>query len=235
MVYYINWIVGVSIGTILILYLAFLIAFRKSILNYFKSDYKKENHVGLFKACCDTGTYGEFLTFLELEKFQHHRKIVVNPYLPRKDKTTSEIDLVFINAIGIYVIESKNFSGSIYGKESDFKWTQILGKTKKSTFYNPIRQNDTHIKVLQDNLKLPRNINFFSVVVFSDRCKLKVSAETPVIHRRDLIKEINESYKSNKHILNELQIDEIYKQLKKYTNASKKVKKQHIQNIKEKY
>lgn len=229
------WILaGICWSVVLVLIILIFIKERKLIINYIKSDYRKESKIK-YSQLHEKGTYGEFLTFVELEKFQHHKKIVVNPYLPRRDKTTSEIDLVFINATGIYVIESKNFSGSIYGKESDFNWTQFLGKWKKPTFYNPIKQNDTHIKVLQNNLDLPKNISIFSIIIFSDKCKLKVVSSTPVIHRKDLINEINEAYKMNKHILTDSQIDEIYKQLKKYTNASKKVKKQHIQNIKEKY
>lgn len=53
-----------------------------------------------------------------------------------------QIDCVAINQQGIFVFESKDYSGYIYGDGLHKSWTQVLnyGKTKHQ-FYNPIRQN----------------------------------------------------------------------------------------------
>ena len=45
----------------------------------------------------------------------------------------------------IFVIEAKDYSGSIYGNSSSKNWKYYLGKSKHE-FYNPIFQNNNHIK-----------------------------------------------------------------------------------------
>ena len=76
-----------------------------------------------------------------------------------------QIDHIFINKFGIWVIETKNYAGTIYGQENQQEWTQVLafGNTKNK-FYNPIKQNLTHIYHLSRYLKV-QNI-FHNVVVF---------------------------------------------------------------------
>ena len=51
-----------------------------------------------------------------------------------------------IHEKGIFVIESKNYSGWIFGNERDKKWTQVLANGDKNYFFNPILQNKIHIK-----------------------------------------------------------------------------------------
>lgn len=78
---------------------------------------------------------------------------------------TCQIDHVLINHYGIFVIETKNYSGRIYGKERQLEWTQTLnyGKTKNK-FYNPVRQNDTHVYYV--NRILEARFPVYSAVVF---------------------------------------------------------------------
>ena len=65
--------------------------------------------------------------------------------------------MVFLHESGLYVIESKNYSGWIFGNEEQDHWTQCLrGKfhtTQKHSFYNPLLQNETHICALMELLK----------------------------------------------------------------------------------
>lgn len=49
----------------------------------------------------------------------------------------TEVDLIYINTSGIYVIESKNYSGWIFGDFKQKYWTQTF-KTEKHKFYNPV-------------------------------------------------------------------------------------------------
>jgi len=75
------------------------------------------------------------------------------------------IDLVVATRVGIIVFEVKDFSGWIYGKGNQTKWTQVLAYgNEKYRFYNPLMQNNTHIKQLRQKLK--ENVPFYSVVVF---------------------------------------------------------------------
>ena len=49
-----------------------------------------------------------------------------NVYVPRKDGRSSEIDLLYITRKGIIVVESKNYSGYIFGDENNKNWTATL-------------------------------------------------------------------------------------------------------------
>lgn len=79
------------------------------------------------------GFFGEIfirflLRFLDKEKY-----IVVNDVLiPTLDGRTSQIDHVIISIYGIFVIETKNYNGWIFGSEHSKNWTQVIYKTKIS-------------------------------------------------------------------------------------------------------
>lgn len=60
------------------------------------------------------GTYGENLTIFDLELLKvkgYNGNILHNLYIPYNNGKTSEIDILFITKKGIFVIESKNYSG----------------------------------------------------------------------------------------------------------------------------
>ena len=66
------------------------------------------------------GSYGEKLTAKELKRvnfFGRKGKILRNVYLPKENGQTSEIDLLYITEKGIFVFESKNYSGWIFGND----------------------------------------------------------------------------------------------------------------------
>ena len=98
---------------------------------------------------------GEYLIWKELQKFElSGGKFLFNLYIPKPNEETTEIDVVLLHPKGFFVIESKNYSGWIFGSENNLNWTQILpiGKRKegnKVQFYNPLRQTGTHIKHLK--------------------------------------------------------------------------------------
>ena len=96
--------------------------------------------------------------------------MLTNVYIPKNDGTTTEIDLLMINKTGIYVFESKNYSGWIFGDEKSKNWTQTLKGGKKNKFFNPILQNRAHINALKKLVKDVDSNNFYSYIVFSDRC-----------------------------------------------------------------
>ncbi len=92
--------------------------------------------------------YGEYLSFNKLEKIKGDHRILTNVYLPKGNGETTEVDLIYIHETGIYVLESKNYSGWIFGDEKSKYWMQTLQNGHKEKFYNPIFQNNTHIKYL---------------------------------------------------------------------------------------
>lgn len=77
---------------------------------------------------------------------------------------TTQIDHIVLSRSGVFVIETKNMSGWIFGDARQARWTQIL-PGHKAQFQNPLRQNYHHVKVVQDLLGLRRD-QLENLVVF---------------------------------------------------------------------
>lgn len=74
-----------------------------------------------------------------------NRYVVLNDvYLPMDDGEITQIDHIVVSRFGIFVIETKNWRGTIYGDPTAAKWTKF-SKGCKSTFMNPLRQNYKHV------------------------------------------------------------------------------------------
>lgn len=185
------------------------------------------------------GRHGENLIEWELKLvslFGCNGKALRNIYIPKDNGETTEIDLVFITAKGIYVIESKNYSGWIFGDEKSMYWTAMLPNGEKNQFYNPIKQNKTHIKWLSQYLK--NEIPMFSMIVFSERCELKKvlvdNSNIKVIKRGRLNAEVRNIWNMSDSKLGEDQIRDIYEKLQVLTKVDQAVKIAHIDTIKAK-
>ena len=186
----------------------------------------------------DRGLFGEYDIFMQLRWYENYGgRFLYNVYLPKKDGTTTEIDIVFLTPKGIFVIESKNYRGWIFGREDYLYWTQTFNKNAKERFYNPIKQNETHIKYIKQYIKA--EIPVYSVIVFSDECNLtKVpppKGNTIIINRRDVNAAIKYVLDKNRDFITYRQLDEIQKELFPYSQRTKKEKEKHIEDIKNKY
>lgn len=89
-----------------------------------------------------------------------------------------QIDCIALGSQGIFIFESKDYSGWIYGSGSQRYWTQTLNfGQEKHQFYNPVRQNATHIAAL-DDLFSP-SIPVYSIIVFGQDTVLKSINDLP--------------------------------------------------------
>lgn len=71
---------------------------------------------------------------------------------------TTQIDHLVLSRFGIFVIETKNMSGWVFGSADRAKWTQVQKRSKRQ-FQNPLRQNYAHVKAVQEILKVdPKNL-----------------------------------------------------------------------------
>jgi hypothetical protein len=96
------------------------------------------------------------------------RALMINNYAVTINDTSTQIDHILINHYGIFAIETKNFIGKIYGFEDAENWKKYVhGHKQPYEFYNPIKQNEKHVKNLRRIIN-DDNINFTSIVVFSD-------------------------------------------------------------------
>ena len=99
----------------------------------------KDEQPGLIKSLLhyrNAGQFGEYLIdyALQSEGVEGECVVLTNLYLPMKGKTT-EIDLLMLHEKGIFVIESKYYSGWIFGSEDQLKWTQCFRNGRKEHFY----------------------------------------------------------------------------------------------------
>ncbi len=90
----------------------------------------------------------------------------------------SQIDVVVATKVGLIVFEVKDYSGWIFGKGHQNQWTQSFYDKynhEKHTyrFYNPVLQNEAHVKVLQKQSKQFASLPFYSVVVFYGDSELR--------------------------------------------------------------
>lgn len=182
------------------------------------------------------GKRGEKLTERELklvQLFGRKGKVLRNVYLPKDNDETSELDVVFITQKGIFVFESKNYSGWIFGDEKGKYWTAMLPNKQKNQFYNPIMQNKTHLKWMRNFVG--DEIPLFSIIVFSERCELKkvtVYSEDVKVIKRDLTyATVRSIWDKNPDIVSEDRINELYECLRKLINVDEAVKAAHIENI----
>jgi hypothetical protein len=95
---------------------------------------------------------------------------------------TTQIDHIVLSRYGIFVIETKNMSGWIFGGETQARWTQVM-RRHKSQFQNPLRQNYHHVKVVQDLLGV-RLDQIENLVVFVGSAKPKTEMPTNVFWNR---------------------------------------------------
>ncbi|MFK3917920.1 NERD domain-containing protein [Psychrobacter sp. NPDC078501] len=114
--------------------------------------------------------------WLKLEKDVYHRLNGIT--LPRANGGSTQIDHIIVSVYGIFVIETKNYKGWIYGSENKRQWTQSFPNGSKFKFQNPLRQNYLHIKTLADLLGLELSY-FHSMIAFIGECELKTRDELP--------------------------------------------------------
>lgn len=105
-----------------------------------------------------------------------------NVTLPTADGGSTQIDHLIFSPYGLFVLETKNFQGWIFGTEKQREWTQQIFK-KRSKFQNPLRQNYKHIKTLQELLGM-ESAHVHSVIAFVGDCEFKTEMP-PQVTRGD--------------------------------------------------
>jgi len=93
---------------------------------------------------------------------------------------TTQVDHLLLSYNGIFVIETKNINGWIFGSERSKQWTQSL-YGKKYKFQNPLHQNYRHTKAVADYLNTDEG-KVHSVIFFiGDNTQLKTQLPSNVM------------------------------------------------------
>ena len=128
--------------------------------------------------------------------------LVLDDVILELDKGTTQIDHIVVSKYGVFVIETKNYVGEIYGDDNRQEWTQIIAtnvvfrrkwyKTytyiSKNYFYNPIKQSLAHIFAIKKVLKEWSGLIVVPIVVFTGNSVLRdVQSNYHVIYDDNLL------------------------------------------------
>ncbi len=140
---------------------------------------------------------------------------------------TTQIDHVFVSPFGIFVVETKNMSGWIFGNEDQAQWTQKLFR-KTSRFQNPLRQNYRHVKTLEALLSIPAT-QIHSVVVFVGDAEFKTPMPRNVTHKGGLVTYIR-SFTTQ--VLTIQKVEELVGKIEQARlPATKETARKHVENL----
>jgi restriction system protein len=157
-------------------------------------------------------------------------RVLTDLILPVADGTT-QIDHLVLSRFGIFVIETKNMSGWIFGGADQQKWTQVQKRSKRR-FQNPLRQNYAHVKAVQEILKVDQNA-LHNFVVFTGTAKPKTAIPDSVAWGlEDLGKLIA---LQRKQIFTEVEVHTYLEKLRDQAlENTKAMRNQHLQNLENK-
>lgn len=99
-----------------------------------------------------------------------------NDIVLQRNGYSVQIDHIVISPYGIFVIETKNYKGWIYGNDDCDKWTKTY-YGRKYHFNNPVKQNHSHVKALANFFVCLRTNSFplsFSYMVQNSTQKHRV-------------------------------------------------------------
>lgn len=138
----------------------------------------------------EIGARGEIRTAGFLRKLPENDYYIYNDVLLRFGNSTTQIDHVVISRYGVFVIETKNRHGKIYGSEDKEFWSQYLPQrlykyrgNQEFKLRNPIWQNNGHIRSLR-RIITDNSVPFYGIIVFPPDAKIKVNTISPVMSWR---------------------------------------------------
>jgi hypothetical protein len=202
-----TWFVAIPLG---ILYVGFIVFSRTNFGKGWLGEYQVRRIIG--------------------KNNPNKSKYVINNLTFNDGTKSVQIDHLIISPSGLIVIETKNRVGKIYGKEDDLNWTVVFkyGKEKASMF-NPVKQNQGHLKSLEKILSVKTPMN--SIIVFTKNADLReISTQsTPVVYANSL-KQFIKEYSVASAISSE-QVLDIYNQLKEIKDNNKITNKEHVASI----
>ena len=179
------------------------------------------------------GKVGEFAVALHVKLYlKDPQYILLNDCtLPDEQAGTTQIDHILLSPYGIFIIETKNYKGWIFGSERQKMWTQKIFKNSYK-FQNPLHQNYKHQKVLEQVLSdiiTPEYLH--SIVVFMPDCEFKTEMPANVFRGTawvDYVKNFKED------VIPAMKLKRIQLRIEKEVlDKSWKTNRIHVENLKQ--
>ena len=180
------------------------------------------------------GKVGELAVSTHVKLYLDERYILLNDVtLPDESAGTTQIDHILLSPFGVFVSETKNYKGWIFGGERQKVWTQKIYK-KSYKFQNPVYQNYKHIKVLESVLSdIVEPQLLHSVIVFMPDCEFKTSLPKNVFKGSAWI----EFIKGFQHeVIPPMKLKRIQLRIEKeILEKSWKTNREHVENLKQRH
>jgi predicted RNA-binding Zn-ribbon protein involved in translation (DUF1610 family) len=182
----------------------------------------------ILKSAWFKGVTGEFfvnvLARLFLDKHVYH--LIKNVTLPTEDGTT-QIDHILVSRYGIFVVETKNMKGWIFGSPDQKTWTQKIYKYS-TNFQNPLHQNYKHTKSLESLLGLSDQ-QVHSLVVFVGDSIFKTEMPENVTYGRGYVQYIKSKRQT---VLSEAEVNTILNKISAgMMTRSFKTNREHVKHV----
>ena len=177
------------------------------------------------------GTRGERLVHNALTSVLNEQeyRVMTDLILPVADGTT-QIDHIIVSRYGVFVIETKNMKGWIFGSASQKTWTQKIYK-HTNKFQNPLHQNYKHVKTLEALLDIPA-ATIHSLVVFIGDSTFKTTMPDNVTNAGGYIRHI----KSKRElVLDQSDVDTVIAQIAQLRlQRGLATNRQHVSHLRQK-
>ena len=102
---------------------------------------------------------------------------------------TTQVDHILVSRVGVFVIETKEYSGWIFGDAQQRNWTQVIFR-QKFKFQNPLHQNHRHASAVRALLDFMPASVIRPVVVFVGTAEFKTDVPEAVFTLDGLVKHL---------------------------------------------
>ena len=179
------------------------------------------------------GKIGELLVAARLRKGlpENEYAILNDVYLPIGNEGTTQIDHIVVSRFGVFVVETKNYTGWIFADASSKVWTQTIYH-EKNAFQNPMRQNYRHVCAISENLGMSKDY-IRGVVAFTGDCEFKTPMPEGVVYSRRLADYIKTF---TTPVLKERETTEIVEALREWdATVSPEQRAAHVDNLRKRH
>ena len=179
-----------------------------------------------------SGDTGELVLSSVMRSLPDCYHVLDNILLQTKNGST-QLDHVIVSPYGIFVIETKNHKGIIFGDCFGRVWTQVLNGAGKFKFYSPVLQNAGHIRHLSSQTRIPMQF-MQGVIVFTNPDANLVNVNCPFCFTVESLYEYITRFRSI--VFTDKQVEKAIQRMDKvdtnsYMNRRKHV--EHVNNIKQ--
>lgn len=180
--------------------------------------------------------------FKPVRKEMAMQHILSNPNISYYEivKKSSQLDHLIVSPYGIFVVETKNHKGWVFGSDYGSNvWTQVLngengnrayGGHAHYTFFNPVTQNELHMQHLSNHLGVSRNY-MTGMVVFTNPEAYLGNVQSNSCFTLDNLYEAILSY--DRILWNKKQLEKLIEKIEEINTSNYILSKEHTVYVKD--